>query len=513
MRRLVAVLVCAVTGLGVAAPVQAARPAPRIVGGTTTTIDQVPWQALVRIHFPDGTGLCGGTLVSPVRVVTAAHCVFDDLGDEVAPSTVTVAVGADDRLTLAGGQQRGVLAVQAHPSYDPLADLSDVSAIFDDAAVLTLDSPVTEGARVRAIGLATTATDALVAGGAALRVSGWGTTSAVAPGATNSGSPSVQLKMATVHEQASACATTYGVTAPDPVICAADPGTDSCQGDSGGPLVHDPAGTPLLVGIVSSGAGCATAGYPGLYTRVSDSSVRAFLAGVIAAPYPPPVTGAPVNTAPPSLQGSATVGSTLTCDPGTWTGADFYTYRILAGGSTVSLSAQLVVGTPLAGATLVCVVTANGPGGSATQASAPVTVAALAAPPADPALQGPATAPKPFITPVHDTTPPSARILRSRCTRRACTLEIAVKDPAPGGHIKRVSGTVSTPYRARCGTGRHRRACTKTRRQKLRVSKSRVAGRYLLRTPQLRTGAHRFVIEVTDDAGNTATARARRSTR
>lgn len=37
-------------------------------------------------------------------------------------------------------------------------------------------------------------------------------------------------------------------------------------GDSGGPLVY----RKMLVGIVSSGFRCAAAGYPGLYTRVSE---------------------------------------------------------------------------------------------------------------------------------------------------------------------------------------------------------------------------------------------------
>ncbi|QQP37822.1 Trypsin-1, partial [Caligus rogercresseyi] len=49
------------------------------------------------------------------------------------------------------------------------------------------------------------------------------------------------------------------------MICAAAPEKDSCQGDSGGPLVQG----NTLVGIASWGRGCAFAGYPGVYGKVT----------------------------------------------------------------------------------------------------------------------------------------------------------------------------------------------------------------------------------------------------
>lgn len=43
------------------------------------------------------------------------------------------------------------------------------------------------------------------------------------------------------------------------------------NGDSGGPLFqYDENDNPILVGIVVSGLGCARAGYPGIYVRVSS---------------------------------------------------------------------------------------------------------------------------------------------------------------------------------------------------------------------------------------------------
>ena len=57
-------------------------------------------------------------------------------------------------------------------------------------------------------------------------------------------------------------------------------GVDTCQGDSGGPLLV-PAGSAMrLVGDTSYGAGCAEPGFPGVYGRLADATMREWIRSI-----------------------------------------------------------------------------------------------------------------------------------------------------------------------------------------------------------------------------------------
>ncbi|MGQ0841842.1 S1 family peptidase [Actinokineospora sp.] len=214
----------------------------QIVGGSRAKITDHPY--VVYLATSDGYQFCGGTLVAPDKVVTAAHCAaaFD-------PADIRVVAGREDKKATAG-EEVEVAKVWVHPDYAEVVEGNDV-------AVLTLADRV----RYRTLPVADPGDTALYAVGTPSTVFGWGRT-------TPTGATSRYLLKADLPLVADTdCDQAYDGFAADSMVCAGLPegGIDACQGDSGGPLVV--AGR--LAGIASWGEGCAEAGKPGVYTRVS----------------------------------------------------------------------------------------------------------------------------------------------------------------------------------------------------------------------------------------------------
>ncbi len=91
----------------------------------------------------------------------------------------------------------------------------------------------------------------------------------------------------------------------------------------------------------------------------------------------PGTPGAPANTASPTISGTAKVGSTVRCEPGTWTNATSFAYSWSANGTAVAgADAQtLALDTAMVDKSVTCAVVATGAGGNATATSAAVKVA------------------------------------------------------------------------------------------------------------------------------------------
>jgi secreted trypsin-like serine protease len=212
-----------------------------IVGGESTDTAGYPWMVALTTSASE-SAYCGGALVAPDRVVTAAHCVSGYL-----PSSVRVLAGRAD-LRGSEGEERSVLRAWVDPDYRSPTDGADV-------AVLTLDRSVP----YETLPLETS--QSAYPAGRAATVLGWGYTS-------EGGPSSPTLRRADLPLVAdSDCAATFREFRSPAMVCAGNRagGVDACYGDSGGPLV---AGG-RLIGITSWGSGCARARTPGVFVRVA----------------------------------------------------------------------------------------------------------------------------------------------------------------------------------------------------------------------------------------------------
>ena len=216
-----------------------------IIGGTQVT-DPDRYKYIVSLTKWGGH-FCGGALIAPDLVVSAAHCQNIDgakvglinKNDNTVP-TFNGINGVTRSTNCNDGQQNKMIHIHENYGDNYVNDLMIVKLGGSvDTSVYPVISINTDGSSPSS--------------GDPLTTMGWGQT--IAGSSTSMANTLNEVEVTAISQ--TACKSMYGGYLQDNMFCAMDPGQDACQGDSGGPIIDrgSDAASDVLMGVVSWGYG------------------------------------------------------------------------------------------------------------------------------------------------------------------------------------------------------------------------------------------------------------------
>jgi len=230
------------------------KPSVGVIDGTKAMNSSWPWQAILRTT--SGFSFCGGSLIAPQWVVSAAHCVKGK-----SPSSLTIRMGAHMRDGNVGTEQDfRVAKIISHPSYHkPLSYSHDI-------ALIKLEKPALLNKAVGLVCVPDGNSPAMPIDSSNKKcwITGWGRL------ASGGATPDRLMQASVPLVSKARCLKGYPNKIHDSMLCAGldQGGVDVCQGDSGGPLVCEYNGQWFLEGATSWGHECAGPMKYGVYAKV-----------------------------------------------------------------------------------------------------------------------------------------------------------------------------------------------------------------------------------------------------
>ncbi|CAF0886221.1 unnamed protein product [Adineta steineri] len=252
----------------------------RIIGGEDA--GDYTWNWIVSFQS-NGEHRCGATLLTSEYAVTAAHCTVALL-PYMASLTIVAGINDLSDSSNTAVQRRSIIKMFTHPNYKNNTFVNDIAIL--QFAPLNISSDFNTGV----ICLPQASQDPFQTNTNLIAI-GWGVTSTSIYADV---SDSLQQVTVQAFSSTSADCLRSNMTNATVQFCAgvSGGGKDTCQGDSGGPLMAFVNNVWILAGITSFGYGCAQAGYPGVYTRVS--SFIPFINSIVSFPFNTSVTSSQV---------------------------------------------------------------------------------------------------------------------------------------------------------------------------------------------------------------------------